>query len=68
MLPRRFPPPVPLSRTAENFRCLCTGERGGVLTLRGSLIHRVVPGFVLQVRGAHPVLACSPLLLLLPMP
>mmetsp|Transcript_26284 Transcript_26284/g.60943 ORF Transcript_26284/g.60943 Transcript_26284/m.60943 type:complete len:394 (+) Transcript_26284:111-1292(+) len=37
--------------TAENFRCLCTGERGrGAsgkrLTYLGSTFHRILPGFV----------------------
>lgn len=35
-------------RTAENFRCLCTGERGPELHYQGSLMHRVVKGFVVQ--------------------
>lgn len=45
-------------RTAENFRCLCTGEKGETkrrgdrpplpLHYRGSTVHRVVPGFVCQ--------------------
>jgi len=42
-------------RTAENFRALCTGERGATsafgsppLHFKGSPIHRIVPGQILQ--------------------
>lgn len=35
-------------RTAENFRCLCTGEKGKDLHFKGTTFHRIVPGFMAQ--------------------
>merc|ERR1712187_658016 len=41
-------------KTAENFRCLCNGERGtGLITkmplhFQGAKFHRVIPGFMCQ--------------------
>ena len=64
LAPSALSPPSPrhrsflrqVPRTAENFRCLCTGEKGmsGIegsekrLHYKGSIFHRVFPDWVLE--------------------
>ncbi|KAJ1449786.1 cyclophilin-like domain-containing protein [Pelagophyceae sp. CCMP2097] len=37
-----------LPRTCENFKCLCTAERGGRLSYAGCAFHRVIRNFMIQ--------------------
>lgn len=41
-----FSKDVPM--TVENFKTLCSGERGENLTYQNTTFHRIVKGFVMQ--------------------